>query len=175
MQKVFLVVIGAVIFGGCSQSKPKVVETIEVTAEEEKPAVVSNKKLTLDIEGMSCEMGCGGAIRKELFATNGVERVKFDFKMGRDVNTAEIFYDDSKIQNKEISKIISEINDQQFKVGNESVNEFKAPKEETEEKSVGTSHSKSTSSKNYSLKSSENLGFKKTNFLDLLVSTLFSK
>lgn len=173
MKKVFLVVFGALIFGACSESKPTISETVEVKSEEEKPAVVSNKKLTLDIEGMSCEMGCGGAIRKELFATNAVERVKFDFKMGRDVNTAEIFYDATKIQDKEISKIISEINDQQFKVGNESVNDFEASKEE---KSVGTTHSKNTSSKQYtSLKSSENLGFKKVNLLDLLVSTLFRK
>ena len=46
---------------------------------EQVPDVTADRMLVVELEGMVCKMGCGGEIRKELYATNGVENVSFDF------------------------------------------------------------------------------------------------
>ncbi len=50
-------------------AKPKVEKTAQV--------IVPNNLLTVEIEGMSCEMNCGGSIRKALKKTGAVTRVEF--------------------------------------------------------------------------------------------------
>lgn len=170
MKKIFFVIAGALVLGGCSQSEPVIVESSTIVNEEEKPVVVPTKKLTMEIGGMSCEMGCGAAIRKELYATGAVESVSFDFKMGRDINTAEILYDHAKIHEEEISTIILAINNQQFNIGKEIIVNYEAPNEQ----SIGSSHSKNNSSES-SFSSIEPIQIKKQNLIDLLLSVLIRK
>lgn len=171
MKKVFFVIVGTLVLGGCSQSEPVITESSTVINEEEKPVVVPTKKLTMEIGGMSCEMGCGAAIRKELFATGSVESVNFDFKMGRDINTADIFYDGTKISDEKITTIISSINNQQFSVGKETVSDYD---QKNNTSSVGSTNSKSSQAET-SFTSIEPIQIEKRNLIDLLLSALIRR
>lgn len=171
MKKVFFVIVGTLVLGGCSQTEAVNVESAIVVNEEEKPVVIPTKKLTMEIGGMSCEMGCGAAIRKELFATGAVESVKFDFKMGRDVNTADIFYDGTKISDEKITTIISSINNQQFSVGKEIVSNYE---QKNNTSSVGSAHPKNSTSEP-SFTSIEPVRMEKRNLIDLLLSALIRR
>lgn len=86
--------------------------------------VSPNKLLTVGIEGMSCEMACGGSIRTNLKLTGGVARVQYDFEEGRAVQTAFISYNNEKISEEEILSIIESINEKQFKTHNHSTQEI---------------------------------------------------
>lgn len=115
-----IVISSLIILGSCS-SEPAVKHLrTERVSTEKKVAVVPNHILTMEVEGMTCEMGCGGSIRKELKSTGGVSRVEFDFVEGRKVQSARISYDDKKISQQEMLKIVTTMNDKQFKVGKSS-------------------------------------------------------
>lgn len=133
MKKLSVVFISATFLLSCSNEQSNLVkENVEQTAATsfEKPDVDPTNLLTIQIGGMSCEMGCGGAIRKELYATNGVDEVKYDFKMGRDFNEAIISFDQSKIDDTEIIEIIQAINKNQFTVKDATVSEISVTKSE---------------------------------------------
>jgi copper chaperone CopZ len=170
MKKIFFILIGISVLGACSQSE-SAVEPVVINQKEEKLVVAPTKKLTLEIGGMSCEMGCGAAIRKKLFATGAVESVHFDFKMGRDLNTADILYDDTKISNEKITAIISSMNDKQFSVGKETVSDYE---QKNNAVSVGSGNSK-TSSSETSFTSIKPIQLKKNNLIDLLLSVLIRR
>jgi Cu+-exporting ATPase len=61
------------------------------------------KKIDVEIEGMTCEIGCAKLIESKLAKAEGVNFVKVDFekKMGR------IEYDANRIDEKELSNIIT--------------------------------------------------------------------
>jgi len=113
-----LLIFGVLIFfiNGCSSD----VKKTEEPKEEVAVLVEPNRILTLEIDGMVCKMGCGGAIRKELKATNAVANVDFDFEEERPSNNAKISFDKDKISVDKIISIITSINDGQFKVGKSS-------------------------------------------------------
>jgi UPF0288 family protein (methanogenesis marker protein 3) len=99
----------------CGQNEKQVAqEKQEATAKEK---VVANKKLTFEIEGMVCVMGCGGSIRSKLAETNAVEACEFDFEDGREMNKVTVSFDKNKTTPESIIKIVTEMNDGQFKVG----------------------------------------------------------
>jgi hypothetical protein len=105
----------SLILFSCNQAAtPKTSQT-----EEKKPAekVVANKLLTFEIEGMTCVMGCGGSIRKELSETNAVEKCEFDFEADRKMNVVTVSYDENKTSAKELIKIVTKMNEGQFTVG----------------------------------------------------------
>ena len=118
---------------------------------------------------MTCVMGCGASIRKELFATNAVCSVEFDFEKGRKSNTAKIAFDKDKITVDKIVELVSKMNEKQFKVGKTSSKEFTCLS--TDE--ICSSESKCSSNKKCSdseedckIKTSTNLGI--PNFLNLI-------
>lgn len=93
--------------------------------EEKKPAekVVANKMLTFEIEGMTCVMGCGGSIRKELAGTNAVEKCEFDFEEDRQTNVVTVSFDENKTSAKNLIDIVTKMNEGQFTVGESSEDE----------------------------------------------------
>lgn len=180
MKKLFVAFAGVVIFGSCSETTvEKTAEEKETTVTQEKqeiPDVTPTKLLTMEVGGMSCEMGCGSAIRKGLLATGAVERVKFDFKMGRDLNTAEISFDDSKISEEGIKKIVSELNDKQFNIGKTSVDDY--TKETTKQSSNSDSgHTGNTTKTESSFSKMEqnSFGIEAPNVIDLLLSAILRR
>lgn len=82
--------------------------------------VTPNRVMTMQIDGMVCQMGCGGSIRKELKGTEAIANCEFDFEDGRETNTATISFDKEKISADEIIKIVSEMNEKQFTIGDVS-------------------------------------------------------
>jgi periplasmic mercuric ion binding protein len=96
--------------------KPATVKN-ELASQTPKTKVKANKMLTFEIEGMVCVMGCGGSIRSKLAETNAVEKCEFDFEEGREKNTVTVSFDEKKTSPEKIIKIVTEMNDGQFKVG----------------------------------------------------------
>ncbi len=157
---------------GCSQNGSEKIQNVESEKEEvvERINVVSTKTLDIEISGMSCEMGCGAAIKKDLFATGAVENVNFDFKMGRDINHVEISFDDNKISDSEIKKIISQTNKNQFTLGKANVTEI------VQNSSNDNFSSKKVAVEQFaSMHSTESFKIKSPNFIDFLLSTLLRK
>lgn len=98
----FLFIVGLVLFS-CENT-------------EEQSEAVSNEVARIAVEGMVCEMGCGGAIRKELYATKAVDQVDVDFDEEASENIIAVHFDNRKISTDEILKKIGEINEGQFTV-----------------------------------------------------------
>lgn len=138
--------IGLVAFS-CSENKSekKIIKIEKKVMYKPMTAVTPNRKLNVEVSGMTCEHACGGSIRMALKNTNAVDRVQFDFEDGRKVNTAIITFDKNKISADEIIAIIEKTNDNQFTTGKVSSESFTAPKagpqtekEVTTEKTIET-------------------------------------
>jgi mercuric ion binding protein len=115
MRSIILVSLVSSLLVACS-SEPDIVHLRTVKGQKKETVTVNaNRMLTVEIEGMSCEMACGGTIRTNLKATQAVERVQFNFEEGRKIQTAFISYDSDKISDDEMLKLIRTINDKQFK------------------------------------------------------------
>ncbi|MFN5149438.1 MAG: heavy-metal-associated domain-containing protein [Flavobacteriia bacterium] len=153
------------LFFSCS-SEPNVIHLrTEKGKKETKVPVAANRVLTMEIEGMTCEMGCGGSIRKELKATGGVDRVEFvDFKDGAKVQTARISFDTNKISVDQMVDIVTNMNDKQFKVGNTS-------SETIETQTATATNSGPDESEEEKVKISET-SFQIPNLLDILSSII---
>lgn len=85
----------------CSQQ-----EVTETQAEQTvAAAVVPNATTTLDIEGMTCEMGCKAAIEKHLNKTTGVATCAVDFQNA----IAVIEYDSNVITEEQLIAEVGEV------------------------------------------------------------------
>lgn len=112
---------GIILLSACSSEPKKIHLRTEKGVQTETVNVDANSMLTMDIQGMSCEMSCGGSIRKALKETGAVERVRYDFVEGEKVQKAYVSFDSSKISADEMINIVEKLNDQQFSVGKNSV------------------------------------------------------
>jgi copper chaperone CopZ len=161
MKTLSFILASTLILGACS-SEPNVVHLrTEKGQKETKAPVNANSVLTMEIDGMTCEMGCGGSIRKELKASGAVARVEFiDFTEGQKTQTAKVSFDSTKITSDELVKIVSTINDKQFKVGKTTTDALATNAETTE-----TSISSETEEEEVELSESS---FAIPNLLDIL-------
>ena len=99
----------------CTHQEEKIIVKNAKPKEEKKiDSVIPTKILSLEVEGMSCEMNCGGSIRKELKKTGAVSRVEFVWVEEAEKQVTKVSYDDTKITDKEIVALIEKINDGQF-------------------------------------------------------------
>jgi len=87
-----------------------------VSSKKEIPAVKSNTKITFDVAGMVCKMGCGGAIRKDLMHAGGVERVQVDFIKEAKSQAITVHYDSTLTDIVQLKKRIEQTNEGQFTV-----------------------------------------------------------
>ncbi|GAB5416667.1 MAG: hypothetical protein Crog4KO_21560 [Crocinitomicaceae bacterium] len=105
----------------CSEEKPKV-RIVKGGQDEQKevgqqlPEVKADRLLVVELEGMVCEKGCGGSIRSELYTSNAVKEVSFEFDEEKTVDVAKVAYDRNKITADEIVAIIAAANQGQFNV-----------------------------------------------------------
>ncbi|MBL1279530.1 MAG: heavy-metal-associated domain-containing protein [Fluviicola sp.] len=120
MQKIVFIVFLSSLLLACQSEKERIADEHTVVDTDQSEAVIPNQVATMEIDGMACVMSCGSSIKKELKKTNGVSSVEFDFETGRETNIATISYNDELISEEEIVRLISEINDQQFTVGETS-------------------------------------------------------
>lgn len=66
---------------------------------------------TLSIDGMMCEMACGGKIRKELESIEGVSLASIDFEDERPLNMAMVEYDPAKVDENKLIATVNQIAD----------------------------------------------------------------
>ncbi len=102
------------LFVACNSTPETIVLRLEKVVKTAKTKVIGTKKMTAEIEGMTCEMGCGGSIRKALKETGGVERVQYDFVAGRKKQVAVVTYDAAKTDVLKMLQLIQTINEKQF-------------------------------------------------------------
>jgi copper chaperone CopZ len=102
------------LFVACNSTPETIVLRREKGVKALKKKVIGTKNMTTEIEGMTCEMGCGGSIRKALKETGGVERVQYDFVEGRKKQVAVVTYDAAKIDAQKMLQLIQSINEKQF-------------------------------------------------------------
>lgn len=93
----------------CKDKESKAVVNANANAIEiadDTPADPANlKKISMNIEGMTCEIGCAKTIQSKLSKTRGVEQavINFDEKRGN------VTYDSSKISVESIVEIVEKI------------------------------------------------------------------
>jgi mercuric ion binding protein len=160
---------------GCQQSSN---ETNQPTEKEEKTSsekvkVTPNKMLLMEVDGMSCVMGCGSSIRKELYATNGVSEVEFDFEDGRETQIAKIKFNSDKVTPEQMVKIVNTMNEKQFTVG--KVTEEDIESSENEETVEDDNIHSSTNNEEPKIQASTLSKIKLPNFLDIITSFLSPK
>ena len=105
----------------CSQEEEAQVRIVKGGNEDDNtgqqlPDVKADRLLVVELKGMTCVHGCGGTIRKELYATDAVKEVSFDFDEKKPVDVAKVAYDRDKISADEIISILAEANEGQFTV-----------------------------------------------------------
>lgn len=169
MKKFLFTGIVAAMAVSCSSSSDQLSdnqqENAEVIQEQELIAVTPNRKLTTEIDGMTCVMGCGGSIRKELLNTGAVSRCSFDFKGIDATSTAMIEFDKDKISADEIAAIISKLNDGQFTLGKMSTETIAVEVNDTEVSEENSAPSKDDVS---SINVSSSSGIQLPNLIDLI-------
>lgn len=85
--------------------------TNEVVISEGDPVTTADLK----IEGMSCEMMCGGAIKKALAALPGIEGTEIKFHAA-DGDHAIVTYDATKVNDTQMVEAVQKIHDGAYKV-----------------------------------------------------------
>lgn len=88
---------------------------IERTVEEVTGAVPATFA-DLSIDGMSCEMMCGGSIKKALAKLPGVNSTEIKFIEGDERDHAVVNYDATKVSDAEMIDAIQSLYDGQYKV-----------------------------------------------------------
>jgi copper chaperone CopZ len=171
MKKVLFTGILLSLLASCSTSTDQVFakekDQKEKVTEDELVAVIPNRKMTTEIDGMTCVMGCGGSIRKELLKTGGVSRCSFDFKGMGETSTAMIEFDKDKISADEIAAIIQKINDNQFTLGKMSTETIEMEAGEDTKASASTEKEEITP-----INVSSSSGIQLPNFIDLISELL---
>ena len=112
--KIILVALVTIVLSACDQTKSST--QVLAVKQEQKSVVKSNAKITFDVEGMVCKMGCGGAIRKNLLHAGGVERVEVDFVEEAKSQGITVHFDSTLTNVSQLKKRIEQTNDGQFTV-----------------------------------------------------------
>jgi hypothetical protein len=110
MKKLLFIIISfSLLLLSCSENSNNEANTV-------KKISVANQKITFEVEGMVCKMGCGGSIRKALLETKSVSQVDVDYQDDRTKQIVSVFYNKSQINKSTIVKLLETINDKQFKI-----------------------------------------------------------
>ncbi len=86
---------------------------------EQQVTITSGTPVTMadiSIDGMSCEMMCGGAIKKALAKLPGVNATEIKFVEGDATDHAIVTYDPAKVSDADMVKAIQQLHDGQYKV-----------------------------------------------------------
>lgn len=162
------------LLASCSTSSDQVSESEKNTdsqtiKESDLVAVTPNRLMTTEIDGMTCVMGCGGSIRKELLKTGAVSRCSFDFKGIDKTSSAMIEFDKDKISADEIADLLKEINEGQFTLGKMSTDAIAS---ETVEANEPISSSSPEKKDVKTIKVSTSSGIQLPNFIELISELL---
>ena len=89
----------------CNNAQESEATATPMAEETVKVAVVADSEVDLEIEGMTCEMGCKGAIEKALSKAPGIEVASVDFP----TETAVVKYDSKVTSEEEIIEVIQTV------------------------------------------------------------------
>lgn len=120
MRKIF-VFFGVLLLTACSAENTPSESSEETKTEEVQQMVTGTHKLTMEVDGMVCKMGCGGSIRKGVKELGGIESVEFDFVEERLTNVATVLFDENSVSQESIIEKVKKLNDGQFSVGSVQV------------------------------------------------------
>ena len=112
--KIVLLPIILLFFTSCSQSSKerKPTEPLSKVCQ----IVKANAIQEIGVQGMVCQMGCGGSIRKALKETCAVERVEVNYIDTLEEQTIKVYYNKAKISPQQMLHILANVNDKQFTV-----------------------------------------------------------
>ena len=118
MQKGFIILLLFVGIAACSGDASGDA-TKEATAENKKEEVVNNVTpdylVEMEIQGMTCVMGCGGDIKDALIATGGVASVEYDFEQNRQPNKAKVLIDSKIVSSEQLEAAVHALVDSESK------------------------------------------------------------
>jgi copper chaperone CopZ len=109
--------IALILLSACTGGSEKIYLRTEKGPRETPVIPAANTLLTMEVKGMTCEMGCGGSIRKAVKGTGAVARVRYEWVEGKKVQKAFVSFDSTKVSVKELVAIVNELNEGQFTVG----------------------------------------------------------
>lgn len=103
MKKAISIFIMAFVLISCNDTKKEVSD--EKFAIEKQEIAANYKNIAVEIEGMTCEIGCAKTIESKLSKTEGItySKVSFENKVGK------FTYDENKISEEDIAKKIAGI------------------------------------------------------------------
>jgi mercuric ion binding protein len=126
MKRFFLITLSFLILLGCS-SDPSA-NTDEVAVMADVPVTVSEIKVgntddvktiaELEIEGMTCAIGCAKMIKKTVSDLNGVKMAEVNFDADNPIDFAVVEYNPEEINELEMAAVIQSLVDGQYKVNN---------------------------------------------------------
>ena len=89
---------------------------------------------SLGIEGMSCSIMCGGAIKKALEGVHGVISAEIEFDADKDIDIAIVKYSAEEVQDARLVSVVNEIREGAYKVRTVEVDtQIKDPNKVSEE------------------------------------------
>jgi copper chaperone CopZ len=118
--RIFPLFLAAFLFS-CSQQPADVAAELPAEMERvvEEVAISSGTPVTIadiSIDGMSCEMMCGGSIKKALGKLPGIAGTEIEFIEGDERDHAIVTYDESVVTDADMVRAIQELHDGQYKV-----------------------------------------------------------
>lgn len=164
MKRLFPIFLLVALAFGCSDTSQNANQN--PNSNEEQIAVIPTSEIILEVEGMVCEMGCGGAIRTALMETMAVSECGFDFEHGRETNFATIAFDEGKISSDKIMQMLGQLNDGQFNIRKLEMKSV-VPKQDSEEQKKLTASIREEQLKNIQSNSST---LELPNFVEILAS-----
>lgn len=105
MTRFVLIAAALLAFGGCATEK-----TYEVKVEE-RVGEVEKTVAKISVDGMMCEIACGGKIRKELSELPGVASASVEFHDGETANYAVVEFNPSLVSEDQLAATINTIAD----------------------------------------------------------------
>jgi periplasmic mercuric ion binding protein len=108
-----IIVFTLLIFISCQNEVEKTKKNIEISIE--KKVIEGDENSTtasMNIEGMTCAMGCAKTIEKKLKALEGVSFAEVDFES----KIATVEYDDKLVDENKLLATVNEIHDGQYQV-----------------------------------------------------------
>jgi len=79
-------------------------QSVEKNSSKNTPVTVNTKTITLEIKGMSCQIGCADGLDESFKGMKGIIQSNTSF----DNSSSEIIYDKSRVSKKEIVKMIQD-------------------------------------------------------------------
>lgn len=132
MKPFYLLILSFLLLLGCSsestQKADKVVAMadVPVSVNEIKVGNIDDEKTIaeLEIEGMTCAIGCAKMIKKTISDLEGVKMAEVNFDADNPIDYAIVEYNPEEINELEMAAVIQSIVDGQYKVNNIVVKKY---------------------------------------------------